>query len=243
MAPPNKLISHPNREDIIKWLTEGVSVREVEARLAQLYPRKNQGHLRVSASTIQSFKVQHLDLKGKMLEDIKEHHALAQQLVKMRQQKDEVQTTSAYQDAIAKIAENELNTSDQIIKVFFIVEDRIEALFNKVHETDYVNRDAEKLLQGYLDQLMKAFEQHKKYIEGHKDTTEHNINITVMNDQVTVLREAIRETLAETDSELAVRFMDKLNAKMRNLVYNTNDNANTVNAVFLDRALGGNNDY
>lgn len=243
MAPPNKLTSHPNKEEVIKWLTEGVSVREVEARLAQLYPRKNQSHFRVSSSTIQAFKVQHLDLKGKMLEDVKEHTRLAQQLVKMRQQKDSVQTTSAYQDAISKIAEGELNTRDQIIKVFYIVENRIEALFNKVHETDYINRDVEKLLQGYLDQLMKAFEQHKKYIEGHKDTTEHNINVNIMNDQVTILREAIRETLSETESELAVKFMEKLNTKMRSLVYNTNDSTNTVNAVFLDRALGGSNDY
>lgn len=243
MAYSNKILNHPDKEAIIKWLTEGVSVRDVEARLAQRYPKRNQSHLRISSSTIQAFKANHLNIKGKVLDDIKTHTRLAQQLVKMRQAEEEVQSTSAYQEAISKIAENELNTSEQIIKVFYIVENRIEALFNKVNEGDFINRDVEKLLQGYLDQLMKAFEQHKKYIEGHKDTTEHNININIMNDQVTVLREAIRETLSETEPELAVKFMEKLNTKMRNLVYNTNDNANTVNAMFLDRALGGNNEY
>lgn len=235
MAPKNKILNHPDKEEIIEWITSGVSVREIESRLKQRYPRKNQHHKRISASTIQGFKANHLNLKGKMLSDIKEHARLAQQLVKMNQVQEEVESTSAYQQAIAKIAENELNSNEQIIKVFYIVEQRIESLFERVNDGEFLNKDAEKLLQGYLDQFIKAFESHKKYIEGVKDTTDTNININIMNDQVSMLREAIRETLMEMEPEMAMSFMDKLNNKMRDLVYRSGD---TANAQFLDKALG-----
>lgn len=237
MSPRNKILNHPDKEDIISWLTDGESVREVEKRLNQRYPKKNQHHLRVSASTIQAFKAQHLNLKGKILNDIKEHSRLAQQLVNMTTKQEVVEATSAYQQAIAKIAENELNSNEQIIKVFYIVESRIEDLFERVTQGEFLNKDAEKLLQGYLDQFMKAFEQHKKYIEGVKETSETNININIMNDQVSVLREAIRETLMEIEPEIAMIFMDKLNGKMRNLVYNGSENS-VGNAAFLNKALG-----
>jgi hypothetical protein len=239
MSPRNKILSHPDKEDIVTWLTDGESVREIEKRLGERYPRKNQHHLRVSASTIQAFKSKHLQLKGKVLNDVKEHARLAQQLVKMHTQQEEVEATSAYQTAIAKIAETELNTNEQIIKVFYIVENRIEALFERVSDPDsqFLNKDAEKLLQGYLDQFMKAFESHKKYIEGVKDTADTNININIMNDQVTILRESIRETLMEMEPEFAMNFMDKLNIKMRDLVYSGKENS-VPNAAFLDRALG-----
>jgi len=214
-------------------------VREIEKRLAQRYPRKDQHHRRVSASTIQAFKAKHLNLKGKMLNDIKEHARLAKQLVQMNNNQEAVEETTAYQNAIAKIAETELNSNEQIIKVFYIVESRIETLFNMINQGEFLNKDAEKLLQGYLDQFMKAFEQHKKYIEGVNDSPDTNININIMYDQMGVVKEAIRETLVDVEPELGLIFMSKLNTKMRNLVHNSSSKEHSeANAEFLNRALG-----
>jgi hypothetical protein len=242
MAPASKILSHPDMEEIIEWITEGISVRDIESRLGQRYPKKKESHLRVSASTIQAFKFKHLKLNDKMLSDIQEHTRLAQKLVSLSSDQEEVEDTTAYQQAIAKMAETELHSNDQIIKVFYIVESRIEDLFNRVNEGEFLNKDADKLLQGYLDQFMKAFEQHKKYIEGHKDSADTNINITIMNDQMVVLREAIRETLSEIEPEVAMMFMSKLNSKMKDLVYNSTEETMSANATFLNRTLGAHDD-
>lgn len=238
MAPRSKIISHPDKEDIIKWLTQGVSVRDVEKRLADKYPKRNQEHLRISHSTIQNFKSKHLNLKGKMLDDVREHTASVKAWAKRRQEQEEVQTTSAYQEAITQIAEEELDVKKELMKVFTIIESRIESYFDRLNDEDFVNKDSEKLLQNYLDQFMKVLDQHKKYVEGYKETTEHNVNITVMNDQVTIIREAIRETLISCDPSLAVTFMDKLNGKMRELSY-----ADEGNAYLLNSALGVEDEY
>lgn len=215
-----------------------MSVRDIEKRLAEKYPKKNQEHLRISHSTIQSFKSKHLNLTGKMLEDIKEHGQNLRAWSKHKEEQLAVQETSAYQKAIAQIAEEELDVRRELLKIFTIIESRIEALFERLDGNDFSNKDVEKALQGYLDQFMKVLDQHKKYVEGYKDTTEHNINITVMNDQVLILREAIRETMAEIDPGVALQFMNKLNSRMRELDYNNEQNVSLVN-----RALGVKNDY
>ena len=77
MSPRSKILNHPSKEDIIKWLTEGISVREISSRLSQKYPRKNQEHLRVGPSTIQGFKAKHLNIKGKVLDVIFEDKSLS----------------------------------------------------------------------------------------------------------------------------------------------------------------------
>jgi len=238
IAPRNKILGHPMKDDIIKWLTQGISVRDVEKRLAEAYPRKNQEHLRISHSTIQAFKGKHLNLKGQVLQAVKEQSYSMRAWAKRKEEEQVVQATTAYQKAIASLAEEELDVKRELLKIFTIIESRIDALFERLDGNDFSNKDVEKSLQGYLDQFMKVLDQHKKYVEGYKETTEHNINITVMNDQVTVLRESIRETMAEVDPGLAIQFMNKLNTKMRDLAY-TDDG----NAVFLNSALGAKNEY
>jgi uncharacterized phage infection (PIP) family protein YhgE len=174
-----------------------------------------------------------------MLEDIKEYGQNLRAWSKHKEEQLEVQETSAYKKAIAQIAEEELDVRRELLKIFTIIESRIEALFERLDGNEFSNKDVEKALQGYLDQFMKVLDQHKKYVEGYKDTTEHNINITVMNDQVLILREAIRETMAEIDPGVALQFMNRLNSKMRELDYH---NEHNVNASFINKALGATHD-
>lgn len=235
MSPPSKILDHPDKNDIIQWLTQGMSVREVEKRLSQKYPKKGQSHLRVSHSTIQSFKTNHLNIKGKVLEDIKDQTSSMRMWQRNLEKQKAVEETTAYQQAITKIAEEELDVRKELLKVFTIIESRIESLFEKVHNDDYINKDLEKSLQGYLDQFLKVLDQHKKYVEGYKETTEHNVNINIVNDQVTLLREAIRETMVEIDPSLALEFMNKFSIKLRELTY-TDESG--VSEAILNKALG-----
>ena len=64
-----KVLNHPNKEDIIKKLLEGSSVKEVEAWLKDKYPRRKRLH--VSYMTLQKFRAENLNLKGDVLDDIK----------------------------------------------------------------------------------------------------------------------------------------------------------------------------
>jgi len=225
------------KEDIIKWLTDGVSVRDVEARLAQQYPKKTQGHLRVSFSTIQAFKKNHLNLNKDLIEKVRENRRLSMQISKKREMQEEVENTAAYKQAIKDLAESEMDTRQEIIKVWTIIENRIEALFNKASEFDFIDKDVEKLLQGYLNQFMGVIDQHKKYEEGYREQVDVNVNVNVMTDQVKMMQDAMREALQEVDPSLTVAFMGKLNEKMKYATLGDNTAA-SKHALILDHALG-----
>ena len=60
--------------------------------------------------------------------------------------------------------------------------------------------------------------QYKKFVEGLADkTVDYNVNITVINDQIIAIRDVIRECIAEFEPDVALRFMEKLNHKMKGL--------------------------
>lgn len=241
MSPQPKLLNHPMREKIIFWLkVDGVSVRDVEKRLAQIYVKKSDEHLRVSASAIQAFKTDHLQIEGKVLAQIKENSKLTRTWTKKQEQTEELaKTSTAYQEAMVKAAQMEIDTKQKLINVFTIIENRLEKIYNKVDSFDYLDRDAENLLLGYVKQLQATIDQHKKYEEGFKESIDVNLNLNIMNDQIHIMRDAVRETLAELDPEVSIKFLDKLNTKMKRLTLGGSMEANNKHAMLLDSALGG----
>ena len=241
MAPRSKLLSHPDKDEIITMLTDGVPVRKIADMLEERYPKRHQAHLRISFPTLQEFKTAHLNLKNKVSSDVeKEAQRQSKEWHNTQEVKTTLENTSSYQEAITKIANSELDARKEIMKVFGLVESRLEVLYNKLNDKDKVSRgEDERLVQGYLDQLMKVLDQYKKYIDGFKETTEHNVNITIAADQVNLLRDVVRETLAECDPQLAVKFMDKISTRMKQLVFTT---GNPNHEVFINRALSPHTD-
>jgi len=238
MPPTSKILSHPDKEEIIRWLKlDGVSVRDVEKRLSQKYPKKSQAHLRVAFSTIQAFKKEHLNLEGKVLEDIKEQSKLTRLWAKRKDEAAELEKTSAYQDVLKKIASQQLDTRQKILNVFGIIESRLETIFDKASSLDFVDKDVETLLLNYLKQLQSVIDQHKKYEEGYREQVDVNINVNVMTEQIQIMRDAVRETLADTDPDLSLRFMANLSEKMKKLTYGSTQ-ASNKHSLVLDSALG-----
>ena len=235
MMYQNKILGHPLKEDIIKWLTDGVSVREVEKRLADRYFKKDQAHLRISSSAIQEFKKKHLNISGKVLSDIKEASKTTRAWAKQEEEKKQLELSSSYKSAVNQIAQAELDVTKEILKVFTIVESRIEALYNKLAGKDFPDKDTEKLLAMYLDQFMKVLDQHKKYVEGYREQVDVNVNVNVMAEQVGCLRNAMREIFEEVDPSLVPIFMGKLNTKMKDLVFKSEQNS-SGHAAILDAA-------
>lgn len=240
MAPQNKILNHPDKEDIIKWLkVEGVSVREVANRLAQKYPRKNQSHLRVSYSTIQTFKSNYLNVHGQVLRDIKDATKLTRHWARKQEGQEQVAGTKTYKEVISQIAEQELDTRKRILSVFAIIESRLEVLFDKASSADFIDKDVEKFLIEYLKQLQGVIDQHKKYEEGYREQVDINVNVSVMTEQIQILRETVREILAELDPTMTLTFMSKLNEKMRQLTYG-NSAESEKHTYLLDGVLSGN---
>ncbi len=216
MAPSVKLIAHPDKEEIISQLVNGVPVREVADWLRERYPDPEHEHLRVSFSTIQNFKKQFLNPEMHVNRDIR---AAAAEAVRREEITRAVESTSAYQEKIAEIADSKIDVQKELYKIFVVLESRLEYFYNMLSENRVPSTREERVFQGYIDQLMKLMESYKKYVEGYSESVEHTVNINIMNEQIVIIRDAVKEALSEASPDVTIKFMDNLNRKMRSLEY------------------------
>ena len=216
----NKVLNHPDKEDIIRKLLEGESVKEVERWLTQKYPRTKRLH--VSYMTLQKFRTENLNLKGEVLEDIKNKRSEIDRQSSEAEAKMIINNSSAYKQKINEIASSELDVTRRLLELDALVNSRIEYYFNLLQQGGSIRED--KIMLEYINTMKSLMQDWKKYIEGFADKKiEHNININVINEQARILREAVMEVLRELNPELTYNFINSLDLKMRQINYGKNN--------------------
>ena len=213
-----KIMKHPDREEIVKMLNEGESIRKVEAYLKKKHPKSK--HLHLSTVTLQNFRKQHLQLEGKVLKDIQETVSTKDRQVVEEKRIEILENTNAYQDKINSIADTHLDVANKILRLDGIIESRMEYWYNAINSGEASPSQADKEMRQYMDRQMLLLQQYKKFVEGIADKTiDYNVNVSVMNDQIVLIRDAIRDVLVELDTDKAMLFMDRLSKKIGDLSY------------------------
>ena len=214
----SKIFKHPDKDEIVRRLNDGESIRKTAAWLKEKYPTNKNMH--ISTVSLQKFRKQNLQLDGKVLKDIQEATSVQNRQLDEQQRLALLESTSAYQDKINEIADTHLDVSRKILQLDRIIEDRMEYWFNAIGIGDANPQQADKELRQYMDRQMALLQQYKKFVEGMADKTiEHNVNVTVINEQIVVIRDVIRDVMQELNPEIAMVFMEKLNDKLSNLKY------------------------
>jgi len=213
-----KISQHPDREEIIRKLTDGESVRTMEAWLKEKYPDKK--NLQLSHVSLQNYRKAHLNVHGKVLKDIQEAKAIEDRKIQETMRQRQVESTNAYQDKINSIASEHLDVTKQIIQLNAVVEKRIEYWYNTIESGQELPAKADIEMRKYIDQQISILQQWKKLVEGMADkTVDYNVNVTVFNDQISIIRDVIRETIADLGPEQGIVFMDKLNKRLGKTFY------------------------
>jgi hypothetical protein len=226
----NKVFKHPEKEEIIKKLLNGESVKGVEAWLKKKHPRKRR--LWISYATLQKFRKNHLNLEGEVLENIKAAKREHDDDSKVLEAKMILATSSAYQEKLNEIANNKLDADRKILEMMTLVSSRIEFYFNMLQTTGGIKED--KLFIELLNAQRGLVQDWKKYVEGVADKKiEHNINVSVVNEQVTVLKNIVFEVLQELDPALIPLFVEKVNSRLLDVNYGS-PKYDTYNAGVID---------
>lgn len=213
-----KILKHPDKEEIIRRLNDGESIRKMNAWLKEKYPNNKALHL--STVTLQKFRKDNLQLDGKVLQDVQEAASVTKRAVEEQQRQAQLESTNAYQDKINEIADSHLDVARKILQLDTIIENRMEYWFNAISSGDSTPQQADKEMRQYIDRQMVLMQQYKKFVEGMADKTiEHNVNVTVMNEQIAVIRDVIREVMAEFDPDTALRFMSKVTQRLGSTEY------------------------
>lgn len=208
----NKVLKHPDKEDIIKKLLDGESLKTVEAWLKKKYPRRKRLH--ISWVTLQKFRKEHLNLHGEVLEDIKNARKIKNEESSDQLVKQIIAESSHYQEKINEIADAELDASKRLLEMDALINSRLVYYFNLL-ESGGGNLKEDKIFLEYIKEYRAILESWKKFIDGHADKKiEHNININVVNEQINVLKSIVFEVLQEMDPVLVPVFVERLNAKM-----------------------------
>ena len=209
-----KVLNHPDKEELIRKLLEGDSVKEVEGWLKEKYPRRKRLH--VSYMTLQKFRAEHLNLKGDVLDDIKNRrHEIDKESIDA-ETKMVIHNSSAYQQKIDQIASNKLDVSKRLLEMDSLINSRLEFYYNLLENGGTLKED--KIFIEYINTMKGLMQDWKKYVEGVADKrVEHNININVVNEQARILKETVVDVLSEISPDLITVFVERLEYKTRSL--------------------------
>ena len=223
-----KILNHPDKEELIKKLLEGDSVKQVEGWLKEKYPRTRRLH--ISYMTLQKFRGEHLNLKGEVLDDIKNRRTEVDKVATEAEARMIVKASSSYQQKIEEIATTELDVTRRLLEMDSLINSRIEYYYNLLQEGGSLRED--KIFIEYINTMKALMQDWKKYIEGVADKKiEHNININVVNEQAKILKEAVLEVLQELSPDLISIFIDRLDMKMNRL---DGSEANRIRGEIID---------
>ncbi len=210
----SKVLRHPDKEDIIARLISGDSVKEVDSWLKSKYPRKKRLH--ISYMTLQKFRSEHLNLRGEVLEDIKNKRSEVDKASVAAEAKMIIENSSAYQDKINEIASNEMDVTRRLLEIESLVNSRIKYYYDLLNNGGNLRED--KIFLEYISALKGIMQDWKKYIEGVADQKiEHNISVSVVHDHAEVLKSAVLDVLNEMSPELVGVFIDRVSSRMRGL--------------------------
>lgn len=212
-----KILNHPSADLIIRKLSSGESVRDVESELQRLYP--NQKHLHISYLTLQKFRKEHIQIEGDALKVIKE--ATKEKQIEKDSKKEHtiVKNFPSYKEKLQESLNLHIDIKQQLASLHTLIMSRIELLFDRVSAGEGT-KDNEENLQKYFNTYISVLEKWAKYIDKIADyTVETNINVTLIEDQMAVLRETVYEIMKEMEPTVAIKFLDKLESKIKSLQY------------------------
>lgn len=207
----NKVLRHPDQEEIISKLLQGNSVKEVEAWLKKRHPKTKRLH--ISWMTLQKFRKEYLNLEGEALAQIKQARSDSDQTKKELEKRATIAASNAYQEKLAEIVNEEIDVQRKMLEMEKLISSRIEYYFNVLNSGG--NLREERVFMELLDRQREVMRDWKKYIEKVPDQTiEQNININVVNEQLNVLKGIIFEVLKEMNPEIIPVFVEKLNSRL-----------------------------
>ncbi len=216
----NKVLIHPEKEEIIKRLLQGESVKEIELWLKSRHPKKRK--LWISYATLQKFRKNHLQLEGDILEDIKAAKKDITYDSVALEARAILGASSSYQKKINEIVDNKLDADRKMLEMMALTSSRLEYYFNILQDPKYSGIKEDKMLVELLNLQRGLVQDWKKYVDGVADQKiEHTFNINIVNEQVSVLKNIVFQVLQEMNPELIPVFMEKVNSRLLDLNYGT----------------------
>lgn len=209
----DKILTHPEAEEIISKLVSGISPKDVSEYLKVKYSGKDEAHLKLSAALLKEFIDSNLNLYQTLNNDIQavKNGTLDKKISAA------LKNNKTYQERMVEAANVEIDIKQMMKSVYVMLTSRIEQYFDKV-QLNPENLKPDYGLIKYFEMMLNYVEKYDKIINQSPDQViQHNVTVQVMDQYVTLMQDSIRQTLAEMDSDAANLFMERFNENLNKL--------------------------
>jgi hypothetical protein len=216
--PLDKLLSAPDKDEIVGKLILGLSPHEIHEWLKSKYSAVSEKQFVLSEKTLQLFKDNYLDIYQTIQEDLQKTKAA----IATNTEEDlqlAVQGNSAYKNAALTMINNELDVHTMIARLCTNVELRLSQVFDVIQEDPRnINTRVDRLLKEYSEVLGALLEKYYKFCNPENTINiNHSVSVQVVDQHAIIIGECIREILQEIDVESSMLFLDKFSEKMARL--------------------------
>ncbi|MCK9567722.1 hypothetical protein M0R72_02080 [Candidatus Pacearchaeota archaeon] len=206
-----KILDHPEKTQIISKLVSGEHPKSVSAYLKDKYPKPDEGHLRIPATTLQEF-----------LETYADSHGTVKKLIQRdadskidKRIADSLMDTRAWRDRVVEGVKKEINYLDKLDNVLTILETRSEQIFDMIQNDPENTRANDYVFTKYMELLMMAIEKCDKIRNDRPDVRiEHTYTVQMVEQQSVAFQNAIRRMLERLGPEYGSLFMDLLKEEL-----------------------------
>ncbi len=210
-----KILSHPDREEIISKLIIGIPNQDIHDWLGAKYSTPAESQFVLSVNMLKTFQGTYLNFYQDMMQD----------LGKVKNKVEDadfaalIKGNPSYHDALVKVANTELDIETVMAKMATNVELRVSQVFDAIQaDPSNINTKVDRLLIDYVEVLGNLLDKYYKWKEKPADQTiQHNINIQIVDQQIGILHDAIKEVLSQMDLEASMYFMEIVHEKMSKL--------------------------
>jgi hypothetical protein len=217
-----RILEHPDKDEIISKLICGVPSSDISDWLKAKYSNVGEDKFVLTTKILSSFQNTYLDFWQDIQQDIaKTKYALTNK-VPVDDIDLVIKKNPSYEDAMVKLASNELDVDKMMAKMALAVETRIAQIYDTIQEDPRnINTKIERAWCEYIaiagDLLDKYYRWKEKEREAAVASTQivnNHITLQVVDQHISVFHDVIKEILSQMDLETSLYFMEVFNNKM-----------------------------
>ena len=213
-----KILEHPDRDEIISKLVIGISTKDVYDWLKAKYTNVSETKFVVAEKTLKVFQENYLDIYNMIQDDIvKSKKAITTS--GPDQLELAVKNNTAYKSKMMELASKEVDVRKIVANLCVAIETRLAQVFDEIQEDPRnINTRVDRLLIDYTEALGSVLEKYYKFTEAPaNNVVQHNVTLQVVDQHISVFHDVIKEVLSQMDFETSLYFMEVFNKKMEKL--------------------------
>lgn len=209
-----KIITHPDKEEIITHIVEGKKPAEIAAWLKTKYPNDDQIHLRISPQMLKDFIDNNIDLYNDLKNHIEEHKAGTLK----KKISESLINNKTYRERLAELGDQEIDLKQSIKNLLHIMVNRLEQIHDVIQQNPDKIGKGDYALDKFANTVLLTIDKCDKIINNKPDQViQHNFTVQMVEDNVAALQNAVRSVLMKMDPEQSAIFLDLLNEEFKTL--------------------------